>query len=901
MSSEEDKIEISGYEIKNLLGKGGMATVYLAIQNSFEREVAIKVMSEELSSDPSFGERFLREAKIVSQLRHPNIVTVYDVGFENKRHFLSMEYIHGVDLKERLHTISFVHLIKVMKEMASALDFAGRKGYVHRDIKPENIMICDEDGRSVLMDFGIAKAFETLNSMTQTGTAIGTPYYMSPEQAKGKALDWRSDLYSLGVVFYQVLVGELPYDGDSAISVGIKHISDPVPQLPEYLAESLQPIINKLLAKVPDERYQSGVELVEDINSIPMDVIDQLAEKFDSEEGREEASFTHTNSDLPITRESDRKNTTNAEFTTTNATRVINANASLPNIQLENEDKREVLFNKEHSLYKPVIAGVGVLVVALVALFFPKSEKDVLLEKAQLLEHELKGNIALAEKLHNLYGDVLKLDDDNPVALSGLEKIKQAYLDEIQVLIDNKLFNDAEKTLLKKLALFPELEQANHISQIKVNIKDNLALAELLNKINVQEASLAHDLAVAQNLLANYQKVIELDENNVRAINGHQVIKNAYRQRVNALIDNKKFDEAIALLTEKAAIFPEIAESEDFKSLQAKIDSETTVLDTLKLADEFFTEDRLTGEGKNNALYHYREVLKVSPNNKTALKGLENIVERYYQLAQEMLANNRLNQALSFTSRGLSIEKVDNEKLGELKKVILEKRVLAQRESKKQLQQIGHLLANVDALIEFGDLITPTDKNALNIVNEILEIESDNEEAKYRLTQIESKIISEIKDLAKEKKFARAEEKLATAIKAIPNNTKIAELKPWLAQTKELAIQADEPKLSNIMIKGESFSELEKDASLTFSADRTIFIGFNFSNFKEETTLLHAELFDGARAVKISTVPVILSGKKGEAFFNISRPVNGFPEGGYNLDLILQGNTLTTRKFSVEK
>ncbi len=275
-------IQVPGYEIEKVLGKGGMATVYLAIQKSFDRHVAIKIMAEHLSSDPSFGERFIREAKIVASLVHPNIVTVYDVGLADKHHFLSMEYIPGVDLKDCFQSLSFEQIMTVIKELSKALDFAGRKGYIHRDIKPENIMISNEDGRAVLMDFGIAKSLTSDQSMTQTGTAIGTPYYMSPEQAKGKDVDGRSDLYSLGVVLYQALVGKVPYDGDSAMSVGLKHLIDPIPSLPDYQQVLLQPLINKLLAKSPGDRFQSGDDLLKALSSLPSGQVSQVASVFNS-------------------------------------------------------------------------------------------------------------------------------------------------------------------------------------------------------------------------------------------------------------------------------------------------------------------------------------------------------------------------------------------------------------------------------------------------------------------------------------------------------------------------------------------------------------------------------------------------------------------------------------------
>ncbi|HID49452.1 MAG TPA: serine/threonine protein kinase, partial [Chromatiales bacterium] len=177
---------IPGYDIQRELGRGGMAVVYLAIQQSFGREVALKILPRDQAGDADFAERFLREARIVSQLVHPNIVTVYDVGVHDGYRYLSMEYIQGQDLKQAHGSLSRRELLLAIKDVARALDYAASKGYVHRDVKPENIMIRKEDGRVVLMDFGIARGNSTTLDMTRAGKAIGTPYYMSPEQTKGQ-------------------------------------------------------------------------------------------------------------------------------------------------------------------------------------------------------------------------------------------------------------------------------------------------------------------------------------------------------------------------------------------------------------------------------------------------------------------------------------------------------------------------------------------------------------------------------------------------------------------------------------------------------------------------------------------------------------------------------------------
>ena len=250
-----------------------MAKVYLAEQEVLEREVALKVMSKSLADDPSFGHRFFSEARIVSQLVHPNIVTVHDMGVHEGAYYISMEYIGGLDLKNAQSSLSIAKSVSAVRDIAKALIYASEKGVVHRDIKPENIMFHASDGRAVLTDFGIAKAVESDVSVTQTGMAIGTPHYMSPEQAKGKAVDTRSDIYSLGVVFYFLITGRVPYDGDSAVTIGIKHISDPLPQLPMGY-ESLQGILDLMLAKDRENRYQKAEQLIEDLDSIDMALLE---------------------------------------------------------------------------------------------------------------------------------------------------------------------------------------------------------------------------------------------------------------------------------------------------------------------------------------------------------------------------------------------------------------------------------------------------------------------------------------------------------------------------------------------------------------------------------------------------------------------------------------------------
>ncbi len=244
-----------------------MSTVYLAIQISVGRVVALKVMNPQLTSDPAFSERFQREATIVGQLSHPNIVAIYDIGRHEDLNYIAMDYLPNGSVHDRMATgLNGEEVLRITREVASALDHAHEKGYVHRDIKPENILF-RTDNSAVLSDFGVARGLSNNSRMTHVGTVVGTPHYMSPEQTKGNSVDGRSDLYSLGVVFYEMLTGSLPYQGEEAVTIALKHISAPIPKLPlQYLA--YQKILDKLLAKDPEQRFQRGRDLIQAIDEL---------------------------------------------------------------------------------------------------------------------------------------------------------------------------------------------------------------------------------------------------------------------------------------------------------------------------------------------------------------------------------------------------------------------------------------------------------------------------------------------------------------------------------------------------------------------------------------------------------------------------------------------------------
>jgi serine/threonine-protein kinase PpkA len=254
-------ITIPGFDIEGEIGEGAMATVYLAVQRSLQRKVALKIMAAGLAADPSFCERFLREGRTLARLSHPHTVTIHDIGNVDALYYMAMEYLPNGTLKERIAAGLSAELgLVYIRQIASALGYAHAQGLVHRDVKPANILFRG-NGVAVLSDFGIAKSLDDRTQFTQAGFAVGTPSYMSPEQARGQDIDGRADLYALGVVFYEILVGELPYNGTDALSTALAHLTEPLPELPEHHGR-YQNILRGLLAKDPAERFANADALL---------------------------------------------------------------------------------------------------------------------------------------------------------------------------------------------------------------------------------------------------------------------------------------------------------------------------------------------------------------------------------------------------------------------------------------------------------------------------------------------------------------------------------------------------------------------------------------------------------------------------------------------------------------
>ncbi|BFM20299.1 protein kinase domain-containing protein [Gilvimarinus japonicus] len=862
-------MEIPGYKIIDTLGEGGMATVYLAIQQSFEREVALKVMSSQLSKDPSFGERFLREARIVSRLVHPNIVTVYDVGVHKGNHYLSMEYVPGEDLKQRRGSLTLAQILNLVKDVARALDYAGNKGYIHRDVKPENIMLHAEDGRAVLMDFGIARATDIGSGMTQTGTTMGTPHYMSPEQAKGVAVDPRSDIYSLGVVLFQLLAGRVPFDGDSAVAVGIMHVSESVPALPEYLA-LFQPIIDKALAKKPEARYQTGRELVDELDALDPEALVVAQEEL---------------AKVPVIDSVSDTDPTPFATPVVAARTVVSANDDAT-VTARTEDFR---VSGDDSIgdygYTPVAPSAvasrargGLWLTLLLVIggaagwyFWPELEGHY--QRLMSDANPLPTSTQLASPQAVASSEPSVSPNANSVAAVGNTQVPAAP--------DATRWDSSVSAGPAGVASSP-VESSSLASSANTA---NGAPSDLLLTARMLRAQLERDPAQGVLLAQSYRQLLNSDDPADReaGAEGMAELEQWFDARFAAAIDAADVQTAREVMAIARQALPDEAREARYQALLAPLQASEWLAAKLADGERYLEQNALSSPDGANAVESYRDILQAYPDNAEAHAGLQAVVRRYQVLAQAAAQEGDTERALMLTERGLQLDAGD-EALNKLR----------DRLSSVDAE-IGPLMANARTQLAADRLISPKGDNAFASLQAVLAIEPEHQPALNALDELEQALIRRIDSMIRGGALDEASLQLASARDRFPQSQSLLTRRLQLEQLNE----ANLPTVTNFSVAAQPIEAVSAARDVVLVADRVIYLGFEYSKFTGDTGVVQASLFDGSRSTQIAQVPVIVTGASGVKFFRIERPVAGFSEGGYNVDLTLGDQRLATVAFRV--
>lgn len=823
--------EIPGYRIQSLLGQGGMASVYLAIQENFERKVALKVMSKHLLTDSSFGQRFLREARILAQMSHQHMVPVFDVGQHNDYHYMAMEYLPGGDLKDLLRKgIELSQGIRIIKEVASGLNYAAGKNFIHRDIKPDNILF-REDGSSVISDFGIARNTESETEMTLAGTVIGTPHYMSPEQANAEQLDGRSDLYSLGIIFYEMLAGKVPFSGGSAVSIGIMHITEEIPLLPAEMAD-FQEFIDKALAKHPDDRFQSGRAMIAALEDVEFHLSDDSEATVVLSNPIQSGTPLRSNSQRASRRTQPRRTLPSGVRTSSNTDTM----------------QTELLQPARGPMSKKVIAASVVAAIVLGSggwWMLDRSETPMPVAMPSGFESkskELNQQAIDAMQDGRLYTPasnnaqyylttLLALSPGDEQAKESITRLFATYLGEAGAAMDatdwekaNAVLNQASQiafyiaddSLVEQLQLL----RNNLIIRQQKAIIDSQKEEEVQRLLTAAERFLSDDKLTSPpdgNAYSSYQDVLQLDPENVTALEGIKEIASRFLQQAEQQAKAQEFGRARAFMAAAVQVFPRHpdirklqdtvtsleeqqkdalleAQAQQTSALQAaraerereKKRRADTIAGLLAEGESLLSAGNLNSPADNNAAAKYKQVLNIDPANVDALNGLDAVAAKLVKQARAAIENGLLDEAEALLKGAQTISPSGPEMLRIQKQLIAARDQAAQEKAASEARQtsIAALLEEAENDTQNGSIYSPINNNALGKLRKVLELDRDNQEAIAFRNRLFANIQSEVRSDIQNQRFDAAQSAIDALIRNKAPRSSVSELQGLLKTAK---------------------------------------------------------------------------------------------------------------------
>ncbi len=745
-------IEIPGYRLLRQLGRGGMATVYLAVQESVDREVALKVMSPALLADPNFGERFLREAKIAAKLHHRHVVGIHDVARAGDYHYIAMEYLGGgpVLAKDGIaRPVPFA--LRVMREIATALNYAHEKGFIHRDVKPDNILLRD-DRSAALTDFGIARATDSASRMTKTGAVVGTPHYMSPEQARGKQIDGRCDIYSLGIVLYELLVGRVPYQAEDSLAVGIMHITEPVPVLPESVA-ALQPLIDKLLAKEPDDRFQTGNEAAAAIAAFEQRIdtgqTEALGLPQDSTRVTDAETFI---SPVPFApRDDGVEQRVRAE---PNIGRLDEIVAAVDDGVMRANRRGQARAGRGRRRRRPMVIA-ALLIVLLAAgagalwqnqdqlrALLPRTELNATLAKAQaaLSEGRLVGHDG-GNGARELFQQVQSQDADNDAARAGLRAVGHKLLDRARAALAQNDVASARKALDAARDL---LGGGPALDAVEKDIKQAEARAtRTVTVLDQADAALASGNILGDDgAAALYQRLLDKDSSSALAKAGLEKSADALAAQARSALASGDVAAAADHAGEIGRFLPSYPGLPDLlgQVAQAKETANAKVGDMLDRAERQLHAGNLVG-GEDSAEALFAAAQQLDPGNKRAGAGLRNVALGLVTLADAALEDSHLDRARTLLAEAAKLApdlpelRAGRERLRDAHDR-LEAGARSTVVSDADTQKIKTLIAEAGAAANAGNLIVPPGDSAYDKYRAALALDGDNPAALAGLARL---------------------------------------------------------------------------------------------------------------------------------------------------------------------